>query len=64
VQCVIKHLYNGIGEMHMFNKILEWLSKPQISEIEYYIASRNPQTTADVEQLIKEFNYKRKLQCF
>lgn len=48
----------------MFKSIIEWLTKPQISEIEYYIASKNPQTTADVEQLIKEFNYKRKLQCF
>ena len=48
----------------MFKRIIEWLTKPQISEIEYYIASKDPKTPADVEQLIKEFNQKRRLQCF
>jgi len=48
----------------MFKKLIDWFVKPQITEIEYYIASRDPKTTADVEQLIKEFNQKRRLQCF
>jgi hypothetical protein len=48
----------------MFNKMIEWFTRPQITEIEYYICSHNPKNTADVEQLINEFNYKRKLQCF
>jgi hypothetical protein len=52
------------GEICMFKRIIEWLTKPQISEIEYYIASKDPKTPADVEQLIKEFNQKRRLQCF
>ena len=48
----------------LFKKIIEWFTKPQITEIEYYIASRDPKSPADVEQFIKEFNQKRKLQCF
>jgi hypothetical protein len=48
----------------MFKKFIEWLTKPQLSDIECYIASHDPKTTADVEQLITEFNYKRRLQCF
>jgi len=48
----------------MFKKIVDWFTQPQITEIEYYICSHNPKNTADVEQLINEFNYKRKLQCF
>jgi len=48
----------------LFKKLVEWFTKPQITEIEYYIASRDPKSPADVEQLIKEFNQKRKLQCF
>jgi hypothetical protein len=42
----------------MFKKIFEWFTRPQMSDLEYYIASKNPQNTADVEQLLKEFNYK------
>ena len=48
----------------MFKNFIEWLTKPQLTELEYYVASNNPKNAADVEQLIKEFNYKRKLQCF
>jgi hypothetical protein len=54
---------NFTGE-YVLKKIVEWLTKPQITDIEYYIASKDPKTSADVEQLIKEFNQKRKLQCF
>lgn len=52
------------GETTMFKKFIHWFTQRQMTEIEYYIASKDPKTTADVEQLIKEFNYKRKLQCF
>ena len=59
---------NGTEQLYrrvfLFKRIIEWLTQPQITEIEYYIASKNPKTPADVEQLIKEFNQKRKLQCF
>jgi hypothetical protein len=48
----------------MLKQIIDWFTRPQITEIEYYICSHNPKNTADVEQLINEFNYKRKLQCF
>jgi hypothetical protein len=57
-------LFNFIGGYFLFKKLVEWFTKPQITEIEYYIVSRDPKNTADVEQLIKEFNQKRKLQCF
>ena len=39
----------------MFKKMIEWFTRPQITEIEYYICSHNPKNTADVEQLINEF---------
>jgi hypothetical protein len=48
----------------MLKQLIDWFTRPQITEIEQYISSQNPKTTADVEQLINEFNYKRKLQCF
>lgn len=48
----------------MIQKMIEWFTRPQLSEIEYYISERDPKSTADVEMLINEFNYKRKLQCF
>jgi hypothetical protein len=48
----------------MLKQFIDWFTKSQMSEIEEYISSHNPKTTADVEQLINEFNYKRKLQCF
>lgn len=48
----------------MFTKLLQWFIGPQLTEIEYYISSHNPKNTADVEMLINEFNYKRRLQCF
>jgi hypothetical protein len=58
-----KILSNSIGGA-MLKQIIDWFTKPQITEIEHYISSHNPKNTADVEQLINEFNYKRKLQCF
>jgi hypothetical protein len=48
----------------MFKNLIQWFIRPQLTEIEYYISSHNPKNTADVEMLINEFNYKRKLQCF
>jgi hypothetical protein len=48
----------------MLKKLLQWFIRPQLTEIEYYVCSHNPKNTADVEMLINEFNYKRKLQCF
>jgi hypothetical protein len=58
-------LYTSIqGEATMFKKFIDWFTQRQMTEIEYYIASRDPKTTADVEQLIQEFNNKRRLQCF
>lgn len=48
----------------MLKRIIEWLTQPQLTELEYYVSSRNPKNAADVEQLIKEFNQKRRLQCF
>jgi hypothetical protein len=48
----------------MIKKMIEWFTRPQINEIEQYISSHNPKTAADVDMLINEFNYKRKLQCF
>ena len=48
----------------MLKRIIEWLTQPQLSELEYYVTSRQPKSAADVEQLIKEFNHKRRLQCF
>jgi len=57
-------LYNNIGGNAMFKKLVEWFTRPQIHEIEQYISSHNPKSAADVDMLINEFNYKRKLQCF
>ncbi len=48
----------------MFRKFIHWFTQRQMTEIEYYITSKNPKNAADVEQLIREFNQKRKLQCF
>jgi hypothetical protein len=48
----------------MFRRIIEWLTQPQITELEQYVSSRQPKNAADVEQLIQEFNQKRRLQCF
>jgi hypothetical protein len=48
----------------MLNKLIQWFIRPQLTEIEHYISAHNPKNTADVEMLINEFNYKRKLQCF
>jgi hypothetical protein len=48
----------------MLNKLIQWFTRPQLSEIEQYISAHNPKTPADVEMLLNEFNYKRKLQCF
>lgn len=48
----------------MLKKIIEYFTQSQMTEIEQYICSHDPKNTADVEQLIQEFNYKRKLQCF
>jgi len=48
----------------MIQKMIQWFIKPQLTEIEYYISSHDPKTTSDVEHLINEFNYKRRLQCF
>ena len=48
----------------MFKKFINWFTQRQMTEIEYFIATRDPKTTADVEQLIQEFNNKRRLQCF
>jgi hypothetical protein len=48
----------------MFKKMIEWLTKPQLNDIEQFISSHNPKSPADVEQLIREFNSKRGLQCF
>lgn len=48
----------------MFHKLIEWITRPQISEIEKYVSSHNPKSPADVEILIREFNCKRGLQCF
>ena len=48
----------------MLKRIIEWLIQPQITELEQYVSSRHPKNAADVEQLIQEFNQKRRLQCF
>lgn len=48
----------------MFTKLLQWCIGSQLNEIEYYILSHNPKTTADIELLLNEFNRKRSLQCF
>ena len=48
----------------MLKKLIQWFTRPQMTEIEYYISAHNPKSTADVEMLINEFNRKRKLQCF
>ena len=48
----------------MLKRIIEWLTQPQLSELEHYVSSRQPKNAADVELLIKEFNQKRRLQCF
>jgi len=48
----------------MIKKMIEWFTRPQIHEIEQYISDHEPKTAADVDKLINEFNYKRKLQCF
>ena len=41
----------------MFKKLIEWFTRPQITEIEYYISKHDPKTPADVDMLINEFNY-------
>ena len=39
----------------MFKKLLNWLTPKSSSELEAYINSKNPQSTADVERLAQEF---------
>lgn len=48
----------------MFSKMIEWFTRPQMQEIEKYISAHNPTSPEDVDKLINEFNYKRRLQCF
>ena len=41
-----------------------WLRPSTVSEIETYIASKNPKNAADVEYLIKQWNYSQERYWF
>lgn len=45
----------------MFEKLLNWLSPKRSSELEMYIASKDPKSTADVERITQEFVWARGL---
>lgn len=45
----------------MFKKLLNWLTPTNSSQLEAYIASKNPQSTADVERIAQEFVWARGL---
>ena len=43
----------------MFKKIINWFTGTKVyqSDIERYIISRNPQTPADVDYLLRNYDY-------
>lgn len=41
----------------ILNNFKNWLRASTASDIEAFIASRNPKNAADVEHLIKQWNY-------
>ena len=43
----------------LLERIQELFPKKYQTEVEEFIASRNPKTTADVEHLIQQFNYRK-----
>ena len=43
----------------LVERLREMFPKQYQSEVEEYIASQNPKTTADVEQLIQQYNYRK-----
>lgn len=40
-------------------RLREMFPKQYQTEVEEFIASKNPKTTADVEHLIQQYNYRR-----
>ena len=45
--------------MNYLQKIINFLTPDYKSDIELFIESRNPKTTADVEQLIRQYIQRR-----
>jgi hypothetical protein len=45
--------------MHLLKKILEVFTPKSKSDIELFIESKQPKTTADVEHWIQVYNYRR-----
>ena len=45
--------------MNCLQKIINFLTPDYKSDIELFIESKNPKTTADVEHLIKQYTYRR-----
>jgi len=43
----------------LVERLREMFPKQYQSEVEEFIASKNPKTTADVEQLIQQYNYRK-----
>lgn len=45
--------------MSYLQKLINFLIPDNKSDIELFIESKNPKTTADVEHLIKQYTYRR-----
>jgi hypothetical protein len=43
----------------LVERLREMFPKQYQTEVEEFIASKNPKTTADVEQLIQQYNYRK-----
>ncbi len=43
----------------LVERLREMFPKQYQTEVEEFIASKNPKTTADVEHLIQQFNYRK-----
>ena len=54
-----KYSYNPQGEHMDYNSLIKRLQNyfTYKSDVEQYIESRNPKTTADVEHLIQQYTY-------
>jgi hypothetical protein len=46
---------------NLIKKIALWLNPPHQSELDRYVASKNPQNTAEVEFAIKQFDERNRV---
>mgnify|MGYP006270585581 CR=1 FL=1 len=42
--------------MQLIHKIIKWFERQHQNDLEAYVEARNPQSEADVERLITEYN--------